>query len=91
MSTILTLHDPRLAREYHDKGWWTPDTFYTLLARHAKERPDQFALRDSVRRLTWAQVKDWVDALAADMHAAGVRRGQRVSVWLPNRCESVVI
>ena len=32
-----------------------------------------------------------VDAVAADLHAAGLKRGERVSVWLPNRVESVAI
>ncbi|MDP2626412.1 MAG: class I adenylate-forming enzyme family protein, partial [Candidatus Rokubacteria bacterium] len=31
------------------------------------------------------------DALAADLHAAGLKRGQRVSMWLPNRIEAVVV
>jgi acyl-CoA synthetase len=91
MSTILTLHDPQTAREYYACGVWRPDTMYTLLAGHARVRPQAFALRDSTRRITWAQLLAWVDALAADLHAAGVRRSQRVSVWLPNRVEAVVV
>ncbi len=91
MSTILTLHDPQTAREYYASGVWRPDTMYTLLARHAQVRPQAFALRDSTRRITWAQLLAWVDALAAELHAAGLKRGQRVSVWLPNRVESVVV
>ena len=62
-----------------------------LLAYHANARPQAYALRDSRHRLTWAQLLQWVDALAADLHAAGLKRGQRVSVWLPNRVEAVVV
>jgi len=91
MSTILTLHDPQTARGFYAKGWWREDTFYSLLKRHAHERPRDFALRDSRRRLTWAQTLQWVDALAADLHRAGLKRGQRVSVWLPNRVEAAVV
>ena len=90
MSTILTLHDPQIAREYYAQGVWQDDTFYTLLSGHARTRPDAFALRDSARRLTWKQLLNWVDALAAELHALGLKRGQRVSVWLPNRAETVV-
>jgi acyl-CoA synthetase len=32
----------------------------------------------------------WI-AVAADLHGAGLKRGQRVSVWLPNRAEAVVV
>jgi acyl-CoA synthetase len=91
MSTILTLHDPQTARGYYASGVWRPDTMYMLLAGHARTRPRAFALRDSTRRITWAQLLAWVDALAAELHAAGLKRGQRVSVWLPNRVEAVVV
>jgi len=91
MSTILTLHDPQTARGYHAQGWWCDDTFYSLLKRHAGERPQDYAFRDSRRRLTWRQTLQWVDALAADLHLAGLKRGQRVSVWLPNRVEAAIV
>ncbi len=91
MSTILTLHDPQIARSFYAKGWWRDDTFYSLLERHARERPQGYALRDSRRRLTWSALLQWVDALAAELVAAGVKRGQRVCVWLPNRVEAVVV
>ena len=91
MPTLLTLHNPQTARRYYDAGWWKNDTLYTLAARHARARPQAYALRDSRHRLTWAQLVAWVDALAADMHAARLKRGQRVSVWLPNRVEAAVV
>src|SRR3954463_14314822 len=91
MSRILTLHDPKTAREYYAQGVWREDTLYSLLQAHARVRPDAYALRDSKGRLTWSQLARWVDALAAELHAAGLKRGQRVSVWLPNRVEAVVV
>jgi acyl-CoA synthetase len=91
VGTILTLHDPQTARRYYEAGVWREDTLYTLLQRHARERPLACCLRDSRRRITWSQLAGWVDALAADLHRSGLRRGQRVSVWLPNRVECVVI
>ena len=90
MSTILSLHDPADARRYYADGTWRDDTLYTLAAGHAAARPAAFALRDATRRLTWAALRDWVDAVADDLHAAGLRRGERVGVWLPNRVEALV-
>jgi len=90
MSTILSLHDPADTRRYYDEGTWRDDTLYALMAGHAAARPGAFALRDAARRLTWAALRDWTDAVADDLHAAGVRRGQRVGVWLPNRVEALV-
>ena len=91
MSTLLTLHDPQVARRYYAEGHWREDTLYTLLKAHARARPDSHALRDSRRRLTWSALCAWVDTIAADLHTAGLRRGQRVSVWLPNCGEAVAI
>jgi acyl-CoA synthetase len=90
-NTILTLHDPEAASRYYDAGLWRRDTFYTLLQRHAAERPKAFAVRDGQRRLTWRDLLAAVDALAADLDAAGLKRGERVAVWLPNRVESVIV
>src|SRR5205823_3170668 len=70
---------------------WREDTLYTLLARHAARRPAAFALRDSRRRLTWAELQTIVDAVAADLDAADLKRGERVAVWLPNRVEAVAV
>ena len=91
MSTLLTLHDPQIAREYYARGVWRADTLYSLVCEHSRLRPQAYALRDSRRRITWAQLAPWVDALAAELHAAGLKRGQRVSVWLPNRVEAAVV
>src|SRR5438874_12717087 len=88
---ILTLHDPEAARHYYAAGLWREDTLYTLLARHAARRPAAFALRDSRRRLTWAELQTIVDAVAADLDAADLKRGERVAVWLPNRVEAVAV
>jgi acyl-CoA synthetase len=90
VSPILTLHDPATARRHYADGVWQDDTLYALLRRHASARPAAFALRDAARRLSWAALLAWVDALAAELAAAGLRPGERVAVWLPNRVETVV-
>ncbi len=90
MSTMLTLHDPQTARSYYADGLWQEDTLYSLLRRHAIARPQAFALRDAAHRLTWQALLAWVDSMAEDLHQAGVRRGERVSMWMPSRAESVV-
>lgn len=91
MSHLLTLHDPARARENYLSGVWQTDTLYSLARRHATERGSAYALRDGARRLTWSALVAWVDAVAADLHDAGLRRGDRVSIWLPNRLENVVV
>jgi acyl-CoA synthetase len=90
MARILTLHHPDQALVHYQAKVWQSDTMYQLARRHAVERGRSFSLRDAHRRLTWSQVVSWVDALAQDLETAGLRSGDRVSVWLPNRLEATV-
>jgi acyl-CoA synthetase len=80
-----------VARRYYAEGHWRSDTLYSLAREHARVRPSGYAVRDSRRRLTWKALVQWSDAVAADLHEAGLKRGQRVCVWLPNRVEAVVV
>ena len=90
MRAFLTLHDPARAAEYYDSGVWAQDTFYSLLASHARQRPGEVALRDRHRTVDWQTLKDWTDGMAADLRAQGVVQGDRVCVWMSNRIEAVV-
>jgi acyl-CoA synthetase len=90
MRPFLTLHHPTAARRYYAEGLWQGETFYALLAQHAAERPDVHALRDRDRRLSWSELKLWVDGVAAALRADGLAGGDRVSLWLGNRVEAVV-
>ncbi len=91
MSTILTLHDPQTARDYYAEDLWQQDTLYSRARGHAAARPAAFALRDAAHRLNWSELLAWVDSVAEDLHLSGVKRGQRVSVWVPSRVEAIVI
>jgi acyl-CoA synthetase len=91
MTCLLTLHDPQEARRYYESGLWKSDTLYGLLLRNAKTRGAAFGLRDPQTRLTWSEALERVDCVANALHEAGVRRGERVSVWLPNRVEATIV
>ncbi|CAP41573.1 MULTISPECIES: class I adenylate-forming enzyme family protein [Alcaligenaceae] len=91
MNTILTLHDPQTARENYLSGVWHQDTLYSLAREHARIRPNACAVRDPYRRLTWREVIASVDIIAESLFQGGLRRGDRVAVWLPNRIESVLV
>ena len=91
MRPFLTLHHPASARRYYEQGVWQADTFYGLLARHARERPSAPALQDGRCRLTWQELQSWVDGLAYDLRAKGLSGGDRVSIWMSNRVEAIVM
>src|SRR5689334_4066243 len=91
MRPFLTLHHPANARRYYAAGLWRDDTFYTLLARNAAERPDAPALRDGRCRLTFAETKAWADGIAADLVGLGLAGGDRVCLWMSSRAEAVAM
>jgi len=91
MAKILTLHSPAQARLHYEAKTWQSETMYALLVRHATERGERFACRDASTRLTWSQMLVWVDGVASALHQAGLREGDRVSVWLPSRVESIIV
>jgi acyl-CoA synthetase (AMP-forming)/AMP-acid ligase II len=91
MRPFLTIHHPGRAKAYYASGSWTDDTFYGLLSRHALNRPDSVALQDGRRSLTWAELRHWVDGVAADLREYGLVGGDRVSIWMSNRVETVVM
>ena len=87
----LSLLDLDEARHFYAKGWWQQNTMYMLLRQWAERQPDHYAIRDTECRLTYREALQWVDAIAADLHNAGLRQGDRVSIWLPSRAESVLV
>jgi acyl-CoA synthetase len=87
---FLTLHHPVDDRVFREQGLWRDDTLYSLLAGHAGERPDEIALEDGTRRLTWQELRSWVDGVAVDLRTYGLVGGDRVAMWMSNRVEAIV-
>jgi acyl-CoA synthetase len=90
MKPFLTLHDPATARSFYDRGLWTRDTFYTLLASHAASNPHGTALRDGRNIYDWECLKARVDAFADNLVWQGLVAGDRMSIWLSNRVEAII-
>ena len=57
------------------------------IARHAHAKPDEVYLRFEGRSVTWAQLHERVNAVAAAMAARGVGFGDRVAIMMTNRPE----
>lgn len=91
MTTILTLQDRAQGEAFYASGVWQHETLYARLRYHAQVRPNAYALRDRAQRLTWKAFLQWTDTVAAELELAGLRRGSRVSIWLPNRVEALVV
>lgn len=65
----------------------TGTTVAALVRERARMHPDRIALSAGPRRLTYAEVIAAADRIAADLHARGLRRGERVAVLSENRID----
>src|SRR5512140_3052942 len=77
----LTHYDPGVPRaiaSYPEK------TLVDFVAEHAQARPDAVAATFKRTRLTFAQLDQLSDALAAALARDGLAKGDRVGLILPN-------
>ncbi len=82
--TRLTL---AMAKKYRAAGLWNDETLCQVLARRAAATPDREALFDGTHRLTYRELANGVDRMAARLRALGVNAGDIVTVQIPNWVE----
>lgn len=70
--------------EFVNNGFWTQETFYDFWDRNAREFGEREALVDSKYRLTWAEAKRLVDAMAASWVEMGIPKFSRMIIQSPN-------
>lgn len=63
---------------------------HEFLQQSAASRPDKVALICDGQRLTYQQIEEDTNRVANSLLAAGVQRGDRVAIWLPNSVEAVL-
>ena len=73
--------------KYTANGWWRNVTFGEVLDEIAEKYPEKEAVVDNDRRLTFAQLHETVDRLAAGLAELGLDRGDCVLLQLPNWAE----
>ncbi|MFO1218046.1 MAG: AMP-binding protein [Burkholderiaceae bacterium] len=78
------------ARRYRADGYWEDITLDAMLRRSAARRPDAIALTAGARRVSYAQLVESVDQLAANLADLGLRPRERAIFQLGNSVEFVV-
>lgn len=74
-----------VAERYRADGYWAGQTFGELLRERATTLPDAEAVVGADgTRWTYAELDRRASELAGGLAARGVRRGDRVVLWLPN-------
>lgn len=72
------------ADQWRDLGLWADETAYDVVSREATRRPDDPAVLTDHVELTYADVVERVDTLAAFLAERGVADRDQVSVQFPN-------
>jgi 2,3-dihydroxybenzoate---[aryl-carrier protein] ligase len=78
------------ARRYRQQGYWAGITLYDMLLRSVAAAPGHAALVQGTRRLSYAQLRTAIDALAGRLTDLGFRPLDRVVFQLPNSIEFVI-
>jgi acyl-CoA synthetase len=79
-----TAHTAADAARYRAAGWWSELTVGEHVRRARERRPDGAAFLTATTRMTWAQYDEASTALAAALASAGLERGQRIAILLPD-------
>ncbi|MFH8617785.1 AMP-binding protein [Streptomyces sp. NPDC017979] len=84
-----------MSEDFRRSGWWREETILDDLRRAVARQPDKPALvcyRDGVpETLTYAELAERVDRIAVNLRRLGVRRGDVVTLQLPNSWQLVAL
>src|SRR4030095_16813302 len=73
---------PAMAARWRGAGLWSDETFASALARRVRTPPEREALTDGTRRLTYRELADGIDRMAARLRALGIAAGDVVTIQL---------
>jgi non-ribosomal peptide synthetase component E (peptide arylation enzyme) len=83
--------DPAKMQAYRAAGVWRNRTIAEDARRRASIEPNRVCLRDAHRSVTYAQVLQEAEGLAAGLWQLGLRPGDVISFQLPNWIEAAVV
>lgn len=87
LKTVEDRYSEEQIASFYEQGYWQSASFYGLATAQAAATPDAPFLVDASTELTYAEFADRTLRLAAGLHRAGLRRGERIAVQLPNWVE----
>jgi acyl-CoA synthetase (AMP-forming)/AMP-acid ligase II len=78
---------PAMAARWRGAGLWSDETFASVLAERVRATPEREALTDGTRRVSYRELADGIDRMAARLRALGIAAGDVVTIQLPNWIE----
>lgn len=91
MDTAFTPWPDEFVSRYREHGYWSGDTFVDLLDQRVATHGDHIAAIDSHGSLTYSQVRNAADQLAAGFYAQGLRGGDIAVVQTENSRHHLVL
>ncbi|MDD5222940.1 MAG: AMP-binding protein [bacterium] len=79
--TMLT---PQMIKDMTEQGYWPNRTFCEFLDEAVEKAPDKVAIIYQDRKITFKELKQETEKLAAGLVDLGIQKGDMVSVQLPN-------
>ena len=79
-----------LAAKYTREKLWMQKTVFDILAEQAARHPDRIAIKDQRGAIDYRELKDRIERAAQFYRSIGIRRGDVVTIQLPNRIEFAV-
>jgi non-ribosomal peptide synthetase component E (peptide arylation enzyme) len=89
--SFQTIMKPELAERYTKSGLWLNRTFFEIIEERAQAHPDREVFADAAERITYGQLKDRIERCAAFLRSIGIKRGDVVTIQLPNRIAFPVV
>lgn len=77
-------YQQQMVDEFLKDGYWTQELFFDFWERNAREYGDREALVDSKYRVTWAEAKRLVDAIACTWVQMDIPQSSRIIIQSPN-------
>jgi acyl-CoA synthetase (AMP-forming)/AMP-acid ligase II len=90
-NTILTLLSQDRLQDSYASGYWRNDSIFSLVRQHCDTTPDRIAVRDRWNSLSYRELFERAESVAQEFADAGLKQGDRVTVWLSSRIETAIV
>jgi non-ribosomal peptide synthetase component E (peptide arylation enzyme) len=79
-----------LAAKYTQEKLWMQKTVFDILAEQVSKHPSRIAIKDQHSAISYGELKDRIERAAQFYRSIGIKRGDVVTIQLPNRIEFAV-
>src|SRR5215472_3736008 len=88
--TYVNMLRPELAKRYDSEGLWLNKTIFEVLEERAAQHPDREVIKDGYGAVTYQGLSENIERCAAFYRSLGIKRGDVVTIQLPNRIEFAI-